>query len=186
MKTRTSARRLILLTVAVLLVGGLTAPVASGRFPATLVGTWYLASGLGAGATLPSLVTYHRDGTLGYTDALMFGGVPQLPMKVSPFLGVWRATGPRRFGGTGLGLLFDPATNMMVGFVRSRSSLRFDVNPGRVVGNIYIETTMCPSQFTCPDPTDPAVVWTPYGDPENGIPVVLTRLFRLPAGPLMK
>jgi hypothetical protein len=179
-----SARRLALVLLAVLLLGGLAVPAASELWRPTLTGTWYFATGVGPGAAVPAVATFHDDGTVVYSDALTYGGVPLFPVKFTPFLGVWRMTGFGKFGGTSVGLMFDPTTNVIVGLERARSALRFDRDLGHVVGTIYLETAMCTGPFACPDPTDPAVVWTPVGDPVNGFPVTLSRLSRVPAGPL--
>jgi hypothetical protein len=184
MHVNTFGGRIALGVLAGLFVFGATTLAADGFAKATPVGTWYLSTEVGPGATLPALVTYNIDGTLTYVDAFLFGGVELLPFKVSPFLGVWRPTGNGRFGGTSFGLLFEPTSNVAVAIMRARSALRFDGSRDRVVGKIYVETVMCPTPVSCPDPTDPSVVWTPAGDPVNGFAVVLTRASRVPALPL--
>jgi hypothetical protein len=168
---------------------GLAVPAANEMWNPTPTGTWYFATDAsmlaGPGAALPAFVTFHDDGTLTYTDAAMFGALPALPLMGSPYHGVWRFTGPGRFGGTSVGLLFDPASSAMIGFSRARSALRFDRDLGRISGTIYVETAMCTvPMVVCPDPTAPTVTWTPVGDPINGFKVSLTRLSRVPAGPL--
>ncbi len=186
------------LMVSSLLAAGLLAAVflataalrADGRREApAIAGTWAFSTSLATvgmpGATLAGMVTFNEDGTLVYDDALMFGGGAQLfPWKTSPYHGVWRATGRNRFGGTSIAMLFDPATGAMVGFVRARSSLRFASGDSKIVGTIFTETVICPNSFSCPDPANPGVQWTPFGNPVDGFPVVLTRVVRVPAGPL--
>jgi hypothetical protein len=188
MHTILSTRRMALLVLAALLALGVTSPTADeGWRPGwrpTLTGTWYFSSVIAPGATLPGLVTYHDDGTAVYSDAIMFGGIPQVPMKITPFHAVWQVTGRNRFGGTALGLIFDPVTNAMIGFARARSNLRFDTDLNHIVGTIFGEMVLCSTTFTCPDPTDPSLVWTPTADPVHGMSVSLSRLSRVPAGPL--
>jgi hypothetical protein len=182
MNTFRSTRPLILVLLAAMLA---TAPAAQAADPwhPDVAGTWVFVTAMGPGMTLPGMATFHEDGTVVYTDATMFGASP-IPFKVAPFQGVWQMTGKNRFGGTSIGLLFDPATGMVVGFGRARSALRFDGSPSRVVGTLYLEMASCPTPVTCPDPTDPEVTWYPLGDPVNGFPVVLSRVSRVPAGPL--
>jgi hypothetical protein len=179
-------RRLVLALVASLILGGLAVLPATDLWRPTPVGTWYFATGLGPGMAVPGLVSFHDDGTLSYVDGLIYSGLPQMgmPLKLTSYSGVWRVTGLDKFGGTSIALMFDPSTGAMTGFMRARSALRFDRDTGQVVGRIYVETSMCASPVVCPDPTDASLAWTPFGDPVNGFPVTLSRMARVPAGPL--
>jgi len=196
MKTLRPAHRMILVLIATVLLAAPAIQAGPPPWIPTIAGTWYFSTSLaavtGPGTTVPGMATFHEDGTLVYTDALMFGMGAKLgfAVKIAPYHGVWRMTGKNKFGGTGIGLLFAPAPgttapDVVVGFIRSRSELRYDGSLSRIVGTIYIETTMCETgPLSCPDPTDPDVVWVPFGDPVQGFPVALSRVSRVPAGPL--
>ena len=184
MKVTVLARSTLMMSLAlVAIVGASRADAAAPeRYTATtLAGTWMLSTVVGPGAALPSFVTYAADGTLVYADALMFGGVELLPMKVGPFFGVWEQTGPRDFGGTSVGLLFDPTTNDVIAIARARSALRVARGGAHASGTIFLEMVPCPTPVTCPDPADPAVSWVPFGGPVNGFAVSLSRIVRVPA-----
>ena len=136
------------------------APSASGQLqPAGgLSGTWAWSTHIGA-ETLPAMVTFHIDGTAIVSDSAMFGGLPTAPMKVGPLHGVWARTEPRRFGGTSMGILFDPATNLPAGFMRSRVDLEMSEDRGSLQGTMIIDLLFCPTAMTCPDPSDPTLTW---------------------------
>jgi hypothetical protein len=189
MMTFRTTRRMILVALAVVL---LATPVlrADQPRPQTLAGTWVYSTVVGQATTgelmtIPGMATYNADGTLTYSDATMLGGSAAMPspIKFGPYNGVWERTGHNRFGTTGLGLVFDPATNKVIGYARGRSALHYDGDSSKLVGTLYFEFAPCSSEFTCPDPTDPATSWIPFGDP-NGFSVVLTRVTRVPAVPL--
>ena len=191
MKTSRTTRRVMLLLIAVVVLAAPGLRADHNPWPQTLTGTWIFSTSLppvpyGPGGTVPGMAAFNEDGTLAYTDALMFGGGGELfPYKVGPFHGVWRMTGPNRFGGTSIGLLFDLTYGYVAGFVRARSALRYDGSPSKITGTLYMETLMCANgPLACPDPTDPAAAWVPFGDPVNGFPVALSRVTRVPAGPL--
>jgi hypothetical protein len=187
MKVTVLSCRTLMMTLALVAIVGASRADASApeRYTAaTLAGTWMLSTEIGPEAALPSFVTYAADGTLVYADALMFGGVELLPMKAGPFFGVWERTGPRDFGGTSVGLLFDPTTNEVVAIARARSALHVAPGGAHASGTIFLEMAPCPTPVSCPDPADPDVSWIPFGDPVNGFTVSLSRIVRVPATPL--
>lgn len=123
----------------------------------------------------PGMVT-NADGTATDSDATLFGGFVMAPMKFGPYNGVWERTGHNRFGTTAIGLMFDPVTSVVIGFARGRSTLRYDGSSSKLVGTLDFDFAPCSSEFTCPDPTDPSLGWTPLGS----FPVVLSRVARVP------
>ena len=132
----------------------------------------------------PSLVTLHSDGTVSLSDGAMFGGI-NAANRLIPGRGVWERTGDHSFGGTTLWLVADAATGAVRRFGRSRTAVEF-VDFDHFQGTMFIETLICLTQFTCPDPlTAPAAAWVPSpGMPPGGFPISGARLERVPAGPL--
>jgi hypothetical protein len=183
MQVRKPARMMIPVLLAVMLGGGPGLEAAGPSYLSTLTGTWIFSTVAGPGMTIPAVVTYHADGTITYSDATMFGGSAMAPYKFGTYNGVWQQIRQNRFGTTAIGLMFDPGTNAVIGFARGRSALRYHGNTSTLVGKLYLETVACPTPFTCPDPTNPNLVWTPFGDP-NGFAIVLSRVTRVSVPPL--
>jgi hypothetical protein len=184
-----TTRRVILLLIAVMLLAAPALRADHDPWPQTLAGTWFYSTIVGPGATLPGLVTYNADGTVAYSDATMFGGfAAAYNWKFGPYYGVWEKTGRDRFGTTAIGLIFEPDSNVVIGFARGRSALHFEGGSLKLVGTLWLEVLMCPAvqggSFACPDPTDPALAsyWIPFGGPGASFPIVLTRVTRVPAG----
>ena len=148
---------------------------------ANITGSWWFVGQYGPGMTLPTLVTFHGDRTTTASDAIMFGGIPGFPFKVTPFQGVWERTGPLSFGGTSLMLVFDSTTNALIGVARVRSDIQFDGDFNHLTGTLHGELLFCPTEFTCPDPTDRDAPWVPT---TSGVPFTAVRVRHLPAGPL--
>jgi hypothetical protein len=153
-----------------------------------LVGTWLWTTDFGALGTLPSLVTYHEDGTIVVSDSSMFGNPLAPPSaqgaKLSAMHGVWRRIGRRTFGGTSLWFRFN-AAGFVVGYGRARSTLEL-VDRDHFEGVMYLDSlsgcninsTMPP--IGCPDPTDPAAIWIPNPlMPPGWFPVSATRVKRI-------
>ena len=162
-----------------LLLAGSVSPLAAPGEGANITGTWWLVGQYGPGMTLPTLVTYHADGTSAASDSIMFGGIPGFPFKITPLHGVWKRTGPGQFGVTSLMLGFDPATNMLVAIGRARADIRFDGDFDHLAGMLYGELLFCPTPFSCPNPTDPAAPWITTTPP---VPFTAIRVRRVPAG----
>ncbi len=151
------------------------------------VGSWVWTIDLGGIGSKPTLITFHRDGTIAFADSFMFGNpISGLGEKLSPGHGVWQHTGGRTFGGTSLWFRFSPTTSFVTGYVRGRSALEM-VDKDHFQGVIYVESLAGCSMNSlvppigCPDPTDPDAVWTPNPImPPGGFPVSATRIHRLP------
>lgn len=149
-------------------------------------GTWVWRTYVGPGLTLPALITFHSDGTITGSDATMFGGVPGAETKTTPIHGVWERTGRQSIGGTGLYLIFDSASGVLIAMGRSRSSLQFATGFESFQGKMFVETLACATgPLTCPNPLDPNAQWVAFpGMPQDGFEVSGALLARVPAGPL--
>ena len=150
-------------------------------------GTFYFLTTYPSGNLIPTLVTYHVDGTITGSDGTMFGAVPTATIRVSPLHGVWERTGFQSIGGTSLYLVFNASGGLMaVG--RARSSLQFADDFESFQGKLFVETLPCNAgpPLSCPDPLDPAANWTvaTHTQPGDGFPVTAVRVARVPAGPL--
>ncbi len=141
-------------------------------------GTWvHRVEGMG----VPALVTIHFDGTLVVTSGFMFGA--GFPMRISTIHGVWKKTGPKSITATNLFMVFD-GSGVMTGYQRNRCPLTFTDDFNSYTGVEFMETVACGPQG-CPDPLDPATVWTPAaGMPATGFPVSGARVQVVPPGPL--
>ena len=152
--------------------------------PGQTWGTFVHQVEVGPGVNLPALVNLNLDGSVIGGSGLMFGGLPGSPNRLSTIHGVWRKTGVRSVGATTLFFIFD-ANGILTGYQRNRCTLKFSTDAKSYQGTEFMETTACSSPFTCPDPLDPATVWTPLPDmPPTGFPVSGKRVQWLPAGPL--
>jgi hypothetical protein len=150
-------------------------------------GTWvWQISGYTSGDTIPTLVTFHIDGTVTTSAGNMFGTTPNAPTRVTAFHGVWERTGWQSAGGTTLFLIFS-ATGGLTAWGRSRSSLEFSADFDHLNGKVFVERLPCAAgpPVSCPDPLDPAAKWVPSPDmPRDGFTVSGARLNRVAAGPL--
>lgn len=153
------------------------------------VGSWVWTTDLGAVGSLPVLITFRSDGTVSASDSFMYANPLAPPAgqgaKRSPLVGVWQRTGHRTFGGTSLWFQFNSA-GVVTGYSRSRSALEL-VDADHFQGVAFMEglagCNMNPAlpPIGCPDPTDPAAVWTPSPImPPGGFPVSATRIHRIP------
>lgn len=147
-------------------------------------GTFVHQVQVGPNFNLPGLVTLNIDGSLSVGSSGMFGGTPGATTRVSNILGVWKITGRRSVGATSFMFVFD-SNGLLIGYQRDRCSLNFNRDFNAYQGTEFMETMSCSSPFTCPDPLDPATVWTPLpGMPPSGFPVTGKRVQWLPVGPL--
>ena len=150
-------------------------------------GTFYFLTTYPSGNVIPTLVTYHVDGTITGSDGTMFGAMPTATIRLTPFHGVWERTGFQSIGGTSFYLVFN-ATGGLSALGRVRSSLQFADDFESFQGKMFVEMLPCTQGLpvTCPDPLDPAAKWvvaTPT-QPKDGFPVTAVRVARVPAGPL--
>jgi hypothetical protein len=165
-------RRNVFLAAALLLalgtIGLLSQPAkAYGQEGAVMTGVWYWQNDVSPGI-LPSVLTFHNDGTVFCSDALAFGGVPTAmnPFNYTPFYGVWKRTGPHEYTATWLSLPFDRATGLLAGIVRVRAKFAFvgdfDHFEGTMTGEALFSDTTSPFfPLNCPDPLAPDAAWTP-------------------------
>lgn len=186
-------RRLILRVTAgiVLATATITANAQSGR--ASLLsrwgqfwGTWVWQTTYPSGNVIPTMVTYHIDGTITASDGTMFRVQPSATTRATPMQGVWERTSWQSLGGTSLYLTFN-ATGGLTAWGRARSSLQFADDFDHFQAKMFVETLPCASgpPVTCPNPQDAAAKWVPVPNlPPDGFPVTGTRLDRVPAGPL--
>jgi hypothetical protein len=131
------------------------------------------------------LVIFHQDGSLSCAEGTMFGGYVGATEVYSPGHGTWIKTGAGTFRGTRLGLIFDKTSGVLIGIGRSRFSFHFvDGKFDRIEGRLFLESLSCPDgPFACPDPLDPAAVWTPL-TPPDGWPASAKRIRAVRVGPL--
>ena len=150
-------------------------------------GTFYFLTTYPSGNVIPTVVTYHVDGTITGSDGTMFGVTPSATTRLTPFHGVWERTGFQSIGGTSFYLVFS-ATGGLIAVGRVRSSLQFADDFESFQGKMFVEMLPCTQgpPVGCPDPLDPAAKWvlaTPT-QPKDGFPVSAVRVARVPAGPL--
>jgi hypothetical protein len=98
--------------------------------------------------------------------------------------GVWERTGWQSIGGTSLYVVFDATTGAVMKYGRARSSLQFAGDFNSFKGKIFIESLICATPLTCPNPLDPAAKWDPNPTmPFDGFTVTGQRLERIAAAP---
>lgn len=125
---------------------------------AVLTGVWYWENLLGVfpGAVLPSILTFHNDGTCVCSDALAFGGIPGSMHRYIPFQGVWERTGPHEFRATFLSMRFDATTGVLLGIGRSRANFHFTEDFDHFAGSMHMDFLPCPAVpfgfLMCPNP----------------------------------
>jgi len=147
--------------------------VSQGPNGAVMTGVWYWQNVMpptifGPNAVLPSVLTFHNDGTVFCSDALAFGGLP-VPYNLytyTTFYGVWERTGSHAFTSTWLSLRFDRATGNLAGIVRARAQFTFADDFDHIAGTIHLDGLVCPTPLTCPDPLAPGAVWVPFATGE--------------------
>ena len=118
---------------------------------ATIWGTWHFVLDVGPGATIPGVVTLHRDGTVTTVNGTAFGGAP-FPFKTSVGHGVWIKTGANTFESRTLGLNFDPFSGQLTSITLDRATAHFDGDFDHLSVEAVIDVWLCPTPFTCPDP----------------------------------
>ena len=118
---------------------------------ATLTGTWYVTFDAGVGASIPAVVTLHRDGTLSSSDATDFGG-PPFPVRSTPIRGVWTRTRAGTFEAAGIHLSADPMTGEFLHITRTTIFLQFGDDFDQIEGEVFQDVFLCATPFTCPDP----------------------------------
>ena len=155
---------------------GLLGQPASTQGPegAVLTGVWYWQCVLppamfGPNAVVPSLYTFHNDGTVTASNSLAFGGLPLAysPYTYTPFYGVWERTGPHEFTMTILSLRFyrtpGDFAGILSGILRSRTTITFADDFDHLAGTEHVDSLACPTPLTCPDPLlAPAASWVPW------------------------
>jgi len=177
------------ITVAILLVAipkSYTSPTENQG--AQIVGSWYclfdFSPYAGPGTANPGLGTFFRDGNASYTPGFMFGLFPGHPEATTPSHGTWITTGPRTFSSTTMAMRFDRVSGVLVGLARARTSFQLADDVDHVGGILYYEKVDCVAPVVCPDPMDPATVWTPDNPPGGPWHFTGTRIRPLPVGPL--
>jgi hypothetical protein len=133
-----------------------TSLVASNRH--AVAGTWVTWASPMPGMHVPVLQTFNADGSIVSSDVIMFGGLPGVTIRATPMHGVWERTGRNVVKTTNLAMVYDAATNMLIGFVRSRATGSF-TRAGDVVGTVIPEFLGCASPVSCPDPLSPDSAW---------------------------
>lgn len=128
--------------------------------PHAVAGTWVTLASPMPGVQVPVIQTFSADGYIVSSDVLMFGGLPGVTIRVTPMHGVWERTGSNVMKTTNLAMVYDAATNLLIGFVRSRATGSFN-QAGEVEGTVIPEFLGCASPVTCPDPLSPDAAWGP-------------------------
>jgi len=137
---------------------------------AVMTGVWYWQNTV-TGGILPSVLTFHNDGTVFCSDALAFGGIPTAmnPFYYTPFYGVWERTGPHAYTATWLSIPFyrdAPLTGLVAGIVRVRANFAFVGDFDHITGTMtgearFSDTTSQSFPLNCPDPLAPGAAWAP-------------------------
>jgi hypothetical protein len=140
-------------------LGMLSHPAAAlGQEGAVLTGVWYWENIIPVfpGAVLPSILTFHNNGTCVCSDALAFGGLPTNTNRYIPFQGVWERIGPHKFRAMWLVLRFDAATGALLGVGRSRATFAFSTDFDHFEGSMHLDFLPCPAGpfgfLMCPNP----------------------------------
>lgn len=146
-------------------------------------GVWVHRIHVGPERTITALVTNHFDGTASVSSGLMFGSPPATTLQ-SPIHNMWEKTGARRIERTSLLFTFT-LSGVLTGFQRNRTWVEFSQDFNSYEGREFMETLACPTPVSCPDPLDPAAVWTPLPTmPADGFVVSGKRASIVPPGPL--
>jgi hypothetical protein len=157
------------LFIALGMIGLLGQPATTqGPEGAVMTGVWYWQNVFGPGV-LPSILTFHNDGTVLCSDALAFGGIPDNPFTLTPLYGVWERTGPQEYTATWLCLCFyrTAPLGMLAGIVRSRANFAFAGDFDHIAGTMSVDLLL--SDYTsdlfplnCPDPLAPDAAWASW------------------------
>lgn len=146
-------------------------------------GSWvhYLnATGLESGPYLPTLITFHADGTMNASSSLMFGSpaMPAAPLRYSPIHAVWEKIGRKSIAVTSLFFSFSPE-GRLIGYQRNRIVLQLSRDRDTYTGLLYLDALPCGAigVFDCPNPLDPSADWTPNPNmPPGGYQVTGYRI----------
>lgn len=144
-----------------------------------MAGSWYLALdsqpfGLPPGFPLSGLAVFNSDGTFQVLDAGDFGQATFTNTQHSAQYGAWRYTGFNSAVGTTLFLEADLSSGEVLRWNKVEFTLQRSADRDVVEGTVNVSVLECanllplPTPLTCPDPTDPANVFTslpPVDDP---------------------
>ena len=158
------------LFIALGMIGLLSHPAtAFGQEGAVMTGVWSWQNTMpsawfGPDAVLPSVLTFHNDGTTVCSDGIAFGGLPLAynGFCYTPFQGVWERTGPHEFTATWLSLRFDRTTGVLDGFARARAKFKFSTDFDHIAGTLYMDFLRSSAgPLKVPDPLAPDAIWVP-------------------------
>ncbi len=128
--------------------------------PHAVAGAWVTMASPMPGMQVPVLQTFSADGYIVSSDVLMFGGLPGVAIRLTPMHGVWERSSRNVMKTTNLAMVYDAASHLLIGFVRSRATGSFN-EAGEVVGTVIPEFLGCVSPVQCPDPLSPDAEWGP-------------------------
>lgn len=160
-------------------------PASAPRAAAQPWGTWYWVTDISAmtgtsGTSLPTVITFHENGTLACAEGNSFGGFPGAAFVYSAGLGTWERARRGTFNATRLGFVFDKASGVLKGIGRSRFTFQLARDFDEITGTLFVETLPCSAgPMACPDPLDPDAVWVP-ASPLGGFPATARRMEVLP------
>ena len=142
-------------------------------------GSWLWLT-LGPGFTGQNVAIFHQDGSMTCAEG-PFAGYEETNEAYGPGHGTWEKTGPNTFRGVRYVMVYDKTTGVRIGISRGRFSFHFvPGNFDQIEGRLFVELLGCPDgPFACPDPLDPANVWTPASPPE-GLPASAKRIHTVP------
>ena len=183
-------RRLLPFVILALLVAPLYAQPATQTSktgpPAQPWGTWYWVTDISGvtgmtGSSLPTVISFHEDGTFACAEGNSFGGVPNATFVYTTGLGTWvrMGGGAIAFEATRLGFVFDKASGILKGIGRSRFTFRFAGDFEHITGTLFVETLSCAAPIFCPDPLDPDATWVPTSPP-GGFSGTAMRVHAIP------
>jgi hypothetical protein len=177
--------RIALAAAAALAMTTLSAPAQGLSIPrwGQVWGTFVHQIQMGPGMKMPALITLNVDGSVTGAPGLMFGGLPDATVTVTPVFGVWQRTGWQNIASTSLLMVFDRKSGVLTGFWRSRTFLNFSDDFNSYTGTEFLESLTCASPLTCPDPLDPKAAWQPVPGMPASVPISGTRV-EVTTGPL--
>jgi len=178
-------RFLVVAAVVCAVVLLLPAPLQAQDTDNQFTGSWihYLnATNLETGPFLPALLTYHPDGTMNASSSLMFGSpsLPLAPVRYSPIHAVWEKIGYKSIAVTSYFIAFDP-DGRMHGYQRNRAVFELGADRDTYAGMLFLDELHCGAigVFSCPDPLDPSLEWTPNPNMPPGGYQVTARRFKV-------
>ncbi len=130
-------------------------------------GSWLWLTHVAPGVTGQTVAIFHQDGSMTCAEG-PFAGYPSNE-AYGPGHGTWEKDGGGTFLGVRLLTIFDITTGVKIGIQRGRFYFHFvPGNFDQIEGKVIVESLSCPEgPFACPDPLDPAAVWTPVSPPEG-------------------